>query len=53
MEPMLKDTDDANDDIVDFAIELNDVAVHHVQVKATTKPDQYPLQPADARAGRR
>jgi hypothetical protein len=41
---------EAMTDIVDFAIELDDVAVHHVQVKATTKPDQYPLQPADARA---
>lgn len=50
VEPMLKDADDANDDIVDFTVELDDVAVHHVQVKATTKPDRYPVQPADARA---
>jgi hypothetical protein len=49
VEPVLKDADDTDDDIVDFAIEVDDVAVHHVQVKATTKPDQYPLHPADAR----
>jgi hypothetical protein len=50
VEPLFKNANEADDDIVDFAIELDDVAVHHIQVKATTKPDQYPIQPADARA---
>jgi hypothetical protein len=50
VEPLFKNANDADDDIVDFAIELDDAAVHHIQVKATTKSDQYSLQPADARA---
>ncbi len=50
VEPLLINADGKDDDIVDFAIEVDDVASHHIQVKATTKPDQYPLQPADARA---
>lgn len=50
VEPRFKNDNDVDDDIVDFAIELDDAAVHRIQVKATTKPDQYPLQPADARA---
>lgn len=49
VEPLLLKADEKEDDIVDFAIEVDDVASHHIQVKATTKPDHYPLQPADAR----
>ncbi|WP_156751580.1 hypothetical protein [Mycobacterium sp. 1245111.1] len=50
VEPLFKSVNDADDDIVDFAVELDDAAVHQLQVKATTKADQYLLQPADARA---
>lgn len=50
VEPLLINPAGKDDDIVDFAIEVDDSASHHIQVKATTKPDQYPLQPADARA---
>jgi hypothetical protein len=35
VEPLFKSANDADDDIVDFAIELDDAAVHHIQVKAT------------------
>ena len=49
VEPVLEDSDGGDDDIVDFGIEVDDVAVHHFQVKATTKPDRYRLQPSDAR----
>jgi hypothetical protein len=49
VEPLFKDANCADDDIVNFAIELDEVAVR-IQVKATTRRNQYPLQPADARA---
>jgi hypothetical protein len=49
VEPILEDSDGVDDDIVDFGIEVDDVAVHHLQVKATTNPDRYRLQPSDAR----
>jgi hypothetical protein len=49
VEPVLEDSDGVDDDIVDFGIEVDDVAVHHLQVKATTNPDRYRLQPSDAR----
>jgi hypothetical protein len=35
VEPLFKSANDADDGIVDFAIELDDAAVHHIQVKAT------------------
>ncbi len=49
VDPLLTKPDGKDDDIVDFAIEVDDVATHHIQVKATTNPDQYALQPGDAR----
>lgn len=49
VEPLLTNANGQYDDIVDFAIEVDDAASHHIQVKATTKPNEYPLQPAEAR----
>lgn len=49
VEPLFTKPDGKEDDIVDFAIEIDDLPTHHVQAKATTDPDQYPLQPATAR----
>jgi hypothetical protein len=33
VEPLFKNANEADDDIVDFAIELDDVAIHHTQVR--------------------
>lgn len=49
VEPVLEDGEGEDDDIVDFAIEVDGVAAQYIQVKATTKPAQYALQPAEAR----
>lgn len=38
VEPVLEDSDGGDDDIVDLGIEVDDVAVHHFQVTAATKP---------------
>ena len=49
VDPLLAKSDGHDDDIVDFAIEIDSEATHHIQVKATTDPAKYPLQPAKAR----
>jgi hypothetical protein len=50
VEPLLiKPDGDDDDDIVDFSMEIDDLPAQHVQVKATTSPADYPLQPAKAR----
>lgn len=49
VDPLLTESDGKNDDIVDFAIEIDSEATHHIQVKATTDPAEYPLQPGKAR----
>jgi hypothetical protein len=49
VDPLLTQADGKEDDIVDFAIEVDDEATHHSQVKSSTEPTNYPLQPADAR----
>ncbi|MFI6047217.1 hypothetical protein ACIA8C_36750 [Nocardia sp. NPDC051321] len=37
------------DDIVDFSISVDGAEIDQVQVKVSTSPESYPLQPADAR----
>jgi hypothetical protein len=49
IEPSGAKADSKNDDIVDLAIEIDGEATHHIQVKASTKPDEHPLPPAEAR----
>jgi hypothetical protein len=50
VEPLRKKADGKDDDVVDFAIEVDGEVMHSVQVKSSSKPDEYPLQPAPARA---
>lgn len=50
IEPLITKPDGNDDDIVDFAIEIDGEATHHIQVKSSPDPNQHPLQPAPARA---
>lgn len=49
IEPLHKKDDGNDDDVVDFAIEIDDEPSHNVQVKSSRKPEDHPLQPAAAR----
>ncbi|BAD56232.1 hypothetical protein [Nocardia farcinica] len=50
IEPVMHSTATGKaDDIVDFSISVDGVEVDRVQVKASTDPETYTLQPADAR----
>lgn len=49
IEPLHKKPDGKDDDVVDFAIEVDGEVMHSVQVKSSSEPDEYPLQPAPAR----
>src|SRR6185369_13719064 len=50
IEPLHKKADGKDDDVVDFAIEVDGEVTHNTQVKSSTDPATYPLQPAPARA---
>lgn len=50
VEPLHKKANGKDDDVVDFAIEVDGDVLYSVQVKASSEPDEYPLQPAPARA---
>ncbi|MCX2930867.1 hypothetical protein ORI20_11300 [Mycobacterium sp. CVI_P3] len=49
VEPLHKKADGKDDDVVDFAIEVDSEVMYSVQVKSSSQPDDYPLQPAPAR----
>jgi hypothetical protein len=49
VEPLHKKADGKEDDVVDFAIEVDSDVVYSVQVKSSSEPDEHPLQPAPAR----
>jgi hypothetical protein len=49
IEPLHKKDDGKDDDVVDFAIEIDDEPSHNVQVKSSSEPEDHPLQPAAAR----
>lgn len=49
IEPLHTKADGKDDDVVDFAIEIDDEPSHNVQVKSSSEPDDHPLQPAPAR----
>lgn len=49
IEPLRTKPDGKDDDVVDFAIEVDGEVLCSVQVKASSEPDKYPLQPAPAR----
>lgn len=49
VDPLISRPDGTADDIVDFAIEVDGVATHHIQVKASSEPEEHPLRPGDAR----
>ncbi|MFD6354625.1 hypothetical protein [Nocardia tengchongensis] len=48
IEPIALNSAGEVDDIVDFSISVDGVAVNRVQVKVSGSPESYPLQPADA-----
>lgn len=49
VDPLLINTGGVEDDIVDFGVEVDGESTHHCQVKSSTEPSTYPLQPAEAR----
>lgn len=49
IEPLHKNEDGTDDDVVDFAIEIDDQPAHNVQVKSSSEPANHPLRPAGAR----
>jgi hypothetical protein len=49
VDPLLANADRVEDDIVDFAIEVDDELTHHCQVKSSAAPARYPLLPSDGR----
>jgi len=49
VDPLVTKSDGKEDDIVDFAIEIDSEPTHSVQVKSSLDPAEYPLQPAQAR----
>ena len=49
IEPLHRKDDGKDDDVVDFAIEIDDEPSHNVQVKSSSEPEDHPLQPAAAR----
>lgn len=49
IEPLHKNDDGDDDDVVDFAIEIDDEPSRNVQVKSSSEPEDRPLQPAAAR----
>ncbi len=50
VEPLHTKADGKDDDVVDFAIEVDNDVTRNAQVKSSVDPDSYPLQPAPARA---
>src|SRR6516225_11507811 len=50
IEPLHTKADGNDDDVVDFAIEVDGEVSHNTQVKSSLDPATYPLQPAPARA---
>ena len=48
IEPLHRKDDGKDDDVVDFAVEIDDEPSHNVQVKSSSEPDDHPLQPAAA-----
>ncbi|MGB8403132.1 MAG: hypothetical protein WCE30_03535 [Mycobacterium sp.] len=49
VEPLHIKEDGKDDDVVDFAIEIDNEPSHNVQVKSSSEPEEHPLQPALAR----
>lgn len=49
IEPLHKKDDGKDDDVVDFAIDVDDERSQNVQVKSSSEPEDHPLQPAAAR----
>ena len=49
VEPLVAKPDGKEDDVVDFAIEVDGEATHHTQAKSSVEPTNNPLQPGDAR----
>lgn len=48
IEPLHQKDDGKDDDVVDFALEIDDEPSHNVQVKSSSEPEDHPLQPAAA-----
>ncbi|XTP37490.1 hypothetical protein ACORG1_15350 [Mycobacterium sp. TJFP1] len=49
VEPLHTKADGEDDDVVDFAIEVDGDVLYSIQVKSSVEPDQNPMQPAPAR----
>jgi hypothetical protein len=49
IEPLHTKADGKDDDVVDFAIEVDGEVSHNTQVKSSPEPTTHPLQPAPAR----